>query len=83
MCGMNYYYAKADDLVVVGERIKRARMDDPKDPSLALISYPLFGITAVEGEQAKKLIDTVDFVCAVCRGQWKNRRSLPGGAKVA
>eukprot|EP00978_Attheya_sp_CCMP212_P035775 scaffold157687_cov54-Attheya_sp.AAC.3 len=47
MCGMNYY-AKADDLVEVGERIKRARMEDPKDPCLALIlSYPLFGIAAV------------------------------------
>eukprot|EP00978_Attheya_sp_CCMP212_P035777 scaffold157688_cov31-Attheya_sp.AAC.1 len=50
-------------------------MEDTKDPYLALISYPLFGIAAVEGEQAKKLIDTVDFVRAV--------RSLPGGAKVA
>eukprot|EP00978_Attheya_sp_CCMP212_P037988 scaffold183975_cov20-Attheya_sp.AAC.1 len=70
MCGMNYY-AKADDLVEVGERIKRARMEDPKDPCLALISYPFFGIAAVEGEQAKKLIDTVDFVRAMCRGQWK------------
>eukprot|EP00978_Attheya_sp_CCMP212_P018621 scaffold51312_cov31-Attheya_sp.AAC.1 len=68
MCGMSYY-AKADDLVEVGERIKRARMEDQKDPCLALIAYPLFGIAAMEGEQAKKLIDTVDFVRAVCHGQ--------------
>eukprot|EP00978_Attheya_sp_CCMP212_P029742 scaffold106741_cov24-Attheya_sp.AAC.1 len=30
MYGMNYY-AKADDLIEVGEKIKRARMEDPKD----------------------------------------------------
>lgn len=54
MCGI-HYYAKADDLIEVGEKIKRARMEDPKDPCLALIFYPLFGIATIKGGQAKKL----------------------------
>eukprot|EP00978_Attheya_sp_CCMP212_P033523 scaffold135567_cov49-Attheya_sp.AAC.2 len=39
------YWVKADAIIEAGEKIKRARMDNPKDPCLAEVSISCFGTT--------------------------------------
>jgi hypothetical protein len=87
------YWVKADEIIEAGEKIKRARMDNPKDPCLAEVSISCFGTTPTACLEAwcnkdgamvhaglSCFTDEADFVRAV--GFTKTANMPQGGATL-